>query len=136
MEKEQFIRFKEDLKAKAQKQRETKAQRRTKNFKGERKMNASDATYKAANAKRELDHLYVAYYIAKHRWNFNSEETIKSKFSQEEQKALEVANKALIKAAWEKTHGRELNGNYNDVCILRNTIYHVTKTLGYYGNLK
>lgn len=136
MEKEQFLRFKEDLKAKAQKQKETKAQRRTKNFKGERKMNASDATYKAANAKRELDHLYVAYYIAKHRWNFNSEETIKSKFSQEEQKDLEAANNALIKAAWEKTHGRKLNYTFNDLSMLRTTIYHVIKTLGYYENLK
>lgn len=136
MEKEQFLRFKEDLKAKAQKQKETKAQRKTKNFKGERKMSASDATYKAANAKRELDYLYVAYYIAKHRWNFESEETIKSKFSQEEQKALEAANKALVKAAWEKTHGRELTDSYDDGCILRNTIYYATKSLRYYGNLK
>lgn len=67
MEKEQFLRFKEDLKAKAQEQRELKNQRKTEHFKGERTINPYDAAWKARSNRYELDKKYVIYYILKHQ---------------------------------------------------------------------
>lgn len=67
MEKEQFLRFKEDLKAKTQEQRELKNQRKTEHFKGERTINPYDAAEKVRRNKSDLDTLYVIYYILKHR---------------------------------------------------------------------
>jgi len=67
MEKEQFLRFKEDLKAKAQEQRTVKAQRKTEHFKGERIINPYDAAEQARYNKYDLDKMYVIYYILKHQ---------------------------------------------------------------------
>ena len=67
MEKEQFLRFKEDLKAKAQEQRELKNQRKTEHFKGERTINPYDAAWKVRSNRFNLDKEYVIYYILKHR---------------------------------------------------------------------
>jgi len=73
MEKEQFLRFKEDLKTKAQEQRELKNQRKTEHFKGERTINPYDAAEKVRDNKYELDKLYVIYYILKHRIEVTAE---------------------------------------------------------------
>lgn len=67
MEKEQFLRFKEDLKKKAQEQRELKNQRKTEHFKGERTMSSYDAAWKVRSNRFNLDKEYVIYYIFKHR---------------------------------------------------------------------
>lgn len=67
MEKEQFLRFKEDLKKEAQEQKELKNQRKTVHIKGKRTMNQIDAAEKARSNRYELDKKYVIYYILKHR---------------------------------------------------------------------
>lgn len=67
MEKEQFLRFKEDLKKEAQEQKELKNQRKTVHIKGKRTINQIDAAEKARSNRYELDKKYVIYYILKHR---------------------------------------------------------------------
>ena len=67
MEKEQFLRFKEDLKKEAQEQRKMKQQRKTVRFDGERTINPYDAAEKVRDNKHSLDRKYVIYYILKHQ---------------------------------------------------------------------
>jgi len=67
MEKEQFLRFKEDLKKEAQEQRKMKQQRKTVRFYGERTINPYDAAEKVRDNKQILDGKYVVYYILKHQ---------------------------------------------------------------------
>ena len=67
MEKEQFLRFKEDLKKEAQEQRKMKQQRKTVRFDGERTINPYDAAEKVRDNKQILDRKYVVYYILKHQ---------------------------------------------------------------------
>ena len=67
MEKEQFLRFKEDLKKEAQEQKELKNQRKTVHIKGERTIDPYDAAEKVRSNRWELDKKYVIYYILKHR---------------------------------------------------------------------
>jgi len=67
MEKEQFLRFKEDLKKEAKQQRELKQQRKTVRFDGERKVSSYDAAEKVRDNKQILDRKYVVYYILKHQ---------------------------------------------------------------------
>ena len=67
MEKEQFLRFKEDLKKEAKEQKELKNQRKSVHIKGERTINPYDAAWKARSNRWELDKKYVIYYILKHR---------------------------------------------------------------------
>lgn len=67
MEKEQFLRFKEDLKKEAKQQRELKQQRKTVRFDGERTINPYDAAEKVRDNKQILDRKYVVYYILKHQ---------------------------------------------------------------------
>ena len=73
MEKTQFLRFKEDLKRRAANQRELKNQRKTVRLKGERTVNPYDAAEQARRNKRDLDTLYVIYYILKHRTEVTAE---------------------------------------------------------------
>lgn len=58
---ENVIRLKEVIKAMASEQKEVKENRKTVNFKGERKMNPSIATYDAQVNSRYLRHYYLAY---------------------------------------------------------------------------
>lgn len=67
MEKEQFLRFKEDLKKEAKQQRELKRQRKTVRFDGERKVSSYDAAEQVRDNKQILDRKYVVYYILKHQ---------------------------------------------------------------------
>ena len=67
MEKEQFLKFKEDLKKEAKLQSETKRQRKTVNFQGERTMSPYTAQCECDYNRRRLDLLYTVYYIMKHR---------------------------------------------------------------------
>jgi len=104
MEKEQFLKFKEDLKKEAQQQKEIKAQRKTENFKGIRKISAYDAAEQARRNREWLDKMYVVYYMAKHQVGF----TPMSKYSDVplQKKAQIAANEALLREAYGHTHGR------------------------------
>ena len=73
MEKEQFLRFKEDLKREAANQRELKNQRRTVRLVGKRTVDPDDAAEQVRRNKRDLDTLYVIYYILKHRTEVTAE---------------------------------------------------------------
>ena len=67
MEKEQFLRFKEDLKREAQEQKELKNQRKTVRLKGGRTIDPYQAAEKVRDNGYHLDKKYVIYYILKHR---------------------------------------------------------------------
>lgn len=110
MEKEQFLRFKEDLKAKAQEQKSVKAQRKTEHFKGERTMNPYDAQWEAERNREWLDKMYVVYYMTKHQVEF----TPMSEYSNDplQKKAQIAANEALLRESYERTHGRSLKDSF------------------------
>lgn len=110
MEKEQFLRLKEDLKSKAQEQKEVKAQRKTENFKGTRKISAWEAAEQARYNREWLDKMYVVYYMAKHQVEF----TPMSKYSKDplQKKAQIAANEALLRESYERTHGRSLKDSF------------------------
>lgn len=67
MNKEQFLKFKEDLKQEAKQQRELKKQRKSEHFIGERTVSPYDAAEKVRDNKYRLDKKYVIYYILKHQ---------------------------------------------------------------------
>ena len=67
MKKEQFLRFKEDLKKEAKEQKELKNQRKTVRLKGERTMHPEEAAEKVRANRWTLEKKYVIYYILKHR---------------------------------------------------------------------
>jgi len=79
MKKEQFLRFKEDLKKEAKEQKELKNQRKFVHIKGKRTINPYDAAWKVRSNRWELDKKYVIYYIFKHRievTSYNKEQVI------------------------------------------------------------
>lgn len=106
MEKEQFLELKETLKRKAQEQKEVKAQRKTENFKGTRKISALEAAEQARQNREWLDKMYVVYYIAKHQVGFIPMKEFSSDPLQK--KAQIAANEVLLREAYERTHGRSL----------------------------
>jgi len=53
--------LKSEIKALAEKQRQTKEQRKTVNFKGTRSLNPKDAQLLALEQKSQLKHMYIAY---------------------------------------------------------------------------
>lgn len=53
--------LKSAIKAIAEKQRQTKEQRKTVNFKGTRSLNPKDAQLLAIGQKNQLKHMYIAY---------------------------------------------------------------------------
>ena len=110
MEKEQFLELKETLKRKAQEQKEVKAQRKTKNFKGTRKTSAYDAAEQARHNREWLDKMYVVYYMAKHQVGFIPMKEFSSDPLQK--KAQVAANEALLRGAYERTHGRSLEHSF------------------------
>lgn len=65
--KEYMNTIKETIKKKEAEQRFYKNQRKTVRLVGERKLEASDAAYKAFMGKEEMTELYIAYYCTKHR---------------------------------------------------------------------
>ena len=67
MEKEQFLKFKEDLKREAQEQKELKNQRKTIRLNGGRTIDPYQAAEKVRDNGYHLDKKYVIYYILKHR---------------------------------------------------------------------
>lgn len=138
MEKEQFLRFKENLKAKAQEQKSVKAQRKTEHFKGERTMSPYDAQWEVMSNRVYLDNAYVAYYIAKHRWEWKTKKEIDSQEDKTEQGAMKAYNEYLIKFAYEKTHGgREIAWDSYDGCLLiRDLVYDITKIITSYEESK
>lgn len=138
MEKEQFLRFKEDLKAKAQEQKSVKAQRKTEHFKGERTMCAYDAQWEAERNRVYLDNAYVAYYIVKHRWEWKTKKEIDSQVDKTEQDAMKAYNEYLIKSAYERTHGgREIAwDSYDGRSLIRDLVYDITKIITSYEESK
>ena len=66
MEKEQFLKFKEDLKREAQEQKELKNQRKTVRLKGGRTIDPYQAAEKVRDNGYHLDKKYGIYYILKH----------------------------------------------------------------------
>ena len=57
--------MKADIKAKAEEQKFLKNQRKTVHIEGERKMSASDATYKHQTNREDLRLMYAAYGLAR-----------------------------------------------------------------------
>lgn len=92
MKKEQFLRFKEDLKKEAQEQKELKNQRKSVHIKGERTINPYDAAWKARSNRFNLDKKYVIYYIFKHRIEITEDNF-----------------KEVLKDAYYKTHNSKEN---------------------------
>lgn len=138
MEKEQFLRFKEDLKVKAQEQRSVKAQRKTEHFKGERTMCAYAAQLEAERNRVYLDNVYVAYYIVKHCWEWKTKKEIDSQADKTEQDAMKAYNEQLIKSAYERTHGgREIVwDSYDGRSLIRYLVYDITKIITRYEESK
>lgn len=138
MEKEQFLRLKEDLKAKAQEQRLVKAQRKTEHFKGERKISAWEAAEQARHNKEWLDKMYVVYYMTKHQAEF----TPMSEYSNDslQKKAQIAANEALLREAYERTHGRSLKDafvyNYQESDYLYDLTHLAHETYKEYAKTK
>lgn len=138
MEKEQFLRLKEDLKAKAQEQKSVKAQRKTKHFKGERRISAWEAAEQARRNKEWLDKMYVVYYIAKHQAEFIPMSEYSNNSLQK--KAQIAANEDLLREAYERTHGRSLKDafvyNYQESDCLYDLTHLAHKTYKKYAKTK
>jgi hypothetical protein len=60
-----IFKMKEDIKTKSEEQKFLKNQRKTVHIKGERKMSATDATYKVQENTEKLRALYAAYGLAR-----------------------------------------------------------------------
>ena len=113
MEKEQFLRFKEDLKKEAQQQKALKNQRKTVHIKGERIISSYDAAEKVRSNRWELDKKYVIYHILKHR--------------------IEVTPENLEEVLWTiyaKLHPQYKSARRTSLCVGKDYSYYINTPYG------
>lgn len=139
MEKEQFLRFKEDLKKEAQQQKALKNQRKSVYIKGERIISSYDAAEKVRSNRWELDKKYVIYHILKHRIEVtleNLEEVLWVTYAKLHPKYKEARHVNIV--GWEKHINYFINTpdgrDYTPEYAMNDLIKRYDKIIKQYGN--